>query len=67
MMNALKLLRERIGLSQTELATAIHVSQQSVAKWESGACSPRTDKLPEIAKALKCKVSDLFDSESEVR
>lgn len=67
-MNTLKILRERIGLSQTELATAINVSQQSVAKWESGVCSPRTDKLPEIAKALNCGIPDLFnEQESEVR
>ena len=59
-MNDLKALRERSGLSQTELAAIVKVSQQSVAKWEKGVNSPRTDKLPEIAKALNCEISDLF-------
>ena len=56
-----------MGLSQTELARLINVSQQSVAKWENGVSSPRTDKLPEIAKVLNCEISDLFKHESEVK
>ena len=66
-MNNIKFLRENMGLSQTELARLINVSQQSVAKWENGVSSPRTDKLPEIAKVLNCEISDLFKHESEVK
>lgn len=66
-MNNIKSLRERLKLSQTELASLINVSQQSVAKWENGISSPRTDKLPEIAKILGCDISDLFECESEVK
>lgn len=63
-LNDLKALRERSGLSQTELAAIVNVSQQSVAKWENGVNSPRTDKIPEIAKALNCEISDLFKHEN---
>ena len=66
-MTGLKVLRELSGLSQAELATIVNVSQQSVAKWENGISSPRMDKLPEIAKALNCEISDLFKYESEVK
>lgn len=60
-------LRQNLGITQFELSEMLNVKQSTVAMWETGENSPRTDRLPEIAKALKCKVSDLFDSESEVR
>lgn len=31
--------RERLGLTQTELAEALHVAQATVSNWESGARS----------------------------
>ena len=60
-------MRKNLGLSQSELADILGVTQGAVSQWEKRISMPSTDKLPEIAKALKCKVSDLFDSESEVR
>lgn len=60
-MNKIKYLREKLGFSQMELAAKMNVSQQSIAKWENGSNMPRSDKLPELAKALKCEVSDLFE------
>lgn len=60
-MNKIKYLREKLGFSQMELAAKMNVSQQSIAKWENGSNMPRSDKLPELAKALECEVSDLFE------
>lgn len=49
----LRYLRNRLGLSQEEVAEKIGVSRQSVAKWETG------DSLPDI---LKCEaLADLYD------
>ncbi|NLY76478.1 MAG: helix-turn-helix domain-containing protein [Tissierellia bacterium] len=49
----LRYLRNRLGLSQEEVAEKIGVSRQSVAKWENG------DSLPDI---LKCEsLADLYD------
>lgn len=48
----LRLLRTQKGLSQENLADRLHVSRQSVSKWESGISLPEIDKL--IA------ISDLF-------
>lgn len=48
----LRYLRNRLGLSQEEVAEKIGVSRQSVAKWENG------DSLPDI---LKCEaLADLY-------
>ena len=63
-MNNFKVLREKIGLSQEELATKLNVSQQSVAKWESGNNMPRADKLPLIADALQCTIYQLYDGDA---
>lgn len=59
-MNNLKQLRKRRGMSQTELANGIHVTQQAVAKWERGITNPTADKYPKLAKVLNCTMDDLF-------
>lgn len=56
-MNNLKYLRNRLNLSQENLATELKVSQQAVAKWETGEAMPRADKLPELAKVLQCDIA----------
>lgn len=56
----LKKCRERAELTQAELAKALNVSQQAVAKWENGAAYPRMDKLPALAKALNCTIEELL-------
>ena len=62
-MTIIKRLREKKGLTQMELASAIDVSQASVALWEGGACFPRPEKLPRLAKVLGCTIDDLFSDE----
>ena len=44
--------RERAALTQGELAAKLGVSQQSVAKWESGKTSPRRQIYPALIEAL---------------
>lgn len=41
----------------------VGVSQQSVAKWESGEAYPRASQLPELAKALSCSIDELYTGE----
>ena len=53
-------LRKAASLSQTELAKAISVSQQTVAYWETSAVPPRSDVLPKMAKALGVRVEDIL-------
>lgn len=59
-MTAIKNLREKSGLSQIQLAAILAIDRSTVAKWETGEALPRADKLPALAKALNCKIDDLF-------
>lgn len=59
-MKNLKLLREQTGLTQQGLAQALGVEQSTVSMWETGNSSPRADKLPELARILKCTIDELY-------
>jgi len=48
------------GLTQTELAEKIGVSQATVGMWETGNRTPRASKLLELSKLLGCSVEDLL-------
>lgn len=56
-------LRERRGLTGTELARMTGVTLPAVIGWENGSKTPTTDKLPTIAAVLECEVGDLYDDE----
>lgn len=53
-------LRERKGLTQNELATLTGVPQNTIARWESGAVTPREKSIEKLAKVLGCETSDIF-------
>jgi prephenate dehydratase len=44
--------RKAAGLSQAELADAVHVSQATVSSWEGGSHGPSHENFEEIAKAV---------------
>ena len=52
--------RKMENLTQIELAKMLNVDRSTVAKWETAGALPTADKLPKIAKALNCKIDDLF-------
>ena len=54
--------RLEIGLSQEELAKKLGVNQTAISQWERGVALPSCEKLPEISKALCCKIDELFQS-----
>ena len=56
-------LRERRGLTGTELARLTGVTPPAVIGWENGSKTPATDKLPTIAAVLEGEVGDLYDPE----
>ena len=64
-MNNIKVLREKSEMAQVELAARLGISQQSVAKWETGDSLPRADKLPELARLLGCTVDELLAKEEK--
>ena len=55
--------RKKRMLTQQELADVLKIDRVAVCKWETGVNRPRADKLPDIAKALNCKIDDLFKEE----
>lgn len=55
----IKKARKSAGLSQTELASKLFISQQAYAKYETGKASPNPEMLAKIAKELKVSVDYL--------
>ena len=66
-MNNFKRARLIQGMTQAELADALHVSIVSVCKWELGRGLPKAKRLNEVAKVLHTTVSDLLDEQHEGR
>jgi len=52
--------REEKGMTQAELAEAMEVSQQAIAKWEIGVGMPRADKLVKLSEVLGCSLEELM-------
>lgn len=63
--NSLKQIRQRLGLSQQDLAAIAGVSRQTISGVESGQYSPSTTIALRLAKALDCTVESLFWLEQE--
>jgi transcriptional regulator with XRE-family HTH domain len=59
-MEKIKLLREKISITQKELAEKVGVSQQNISRWETGEVIPKIDKLKRIAEVLGCTINDLI-------
>ena len=58
----LKKMREARGLTQIALSKKAKMKQPYLARLESGAeTNPQLDTLRRLAKALKCKVSELLE------
>lgn len=54
-------LRERAGIgTQTELASLIGATQQTVSRWEKGESRPREKEIPRLAAALGADAADLL-------
>ena len=53
-------LRTRRGLTQEQVAEALHVSGAAVSKWENGKCLPDLTKLETLAKILDVSILDLM-------
>lgn len=59
-------IRKGRGITQTELAQLLNVSQANISQWENGEAMPRADKLPELAKILDCSIEDLYTQEKDM-
>ncbi len=60
-MIAIKEIRKRLNMSQTDLAEKLGTSIPTVNRYENGKRSPDLETAAKIAKALGCKIDDLID------
>ena len=56
-------LRKRRGLTQEELAQALHVSRTAISKWEQGRGYPSIDSLKEISGYFSVTIDELLSGE----
>jgi len=61
----LKEFREKLALSQEEMAGKLGVSVSQISRWESGSNNIPSVKLPDLARAYHCRVGDIFDDSDE--
>lgn len=61
----LKKLRVENGLTQKDLADQLHVTFQTVSKWESDTNEPDFSTIKELAKIFDCSIEYLFSDEEE--
>lgn len=59
----IKEMRKEIKLSQRELGKMLNVNQAAVSQWELGLTVPTANKLPRLARALNCRIEDLYEKE----
>lgn len=57
-----KMLREEQGLSQSELANKMNITQQAIAKYEKTIDTPKLATVRKIATALDVALSELVDN-----
>ncbi len=62
---AVKATRQRLGMQQQDLAEAIGVSRQTLSLIEAGETVPSTQIALALARALCCRVEDLFTLRSD--
>jgi len=58
--NIIKKLRQERGITQEELAEQMHVSPQSVSKWETNTTTPDIALLPKLAVYFGVTIDSLF-------
>lgn len=58
-------LRKEKGLTQLELAEAVHVSRQAVSRWEVGTSIPTTENLVCLSRIYGVPVDDLLSGREE--
>ncbi len=56
-------IRNRCNISLNKLSRQTGIGKSTLQRIETGATSPTLDKLELIAKTMKIKITDLFDSE----
>src|SRR5437763_1238227 len=64
--NNVKAIRDRLGMSQQQLADAAGVTRQTIGNIEHGPFTPSAIVALRLAKTLGCRVEDLFWLEEDL-
>ena len=56
----LKQIRLQNNLTQKDVADFLHISPQSISKWENGEATPSIEFLPLLSELFNCKIDDFF-------
>lgn len=52
--------RKSANLTMAQAAEILDVTPAAICQWETGKTMPKTEKLPEIAKAYNCTIDELL-------
>ncbi|MCY9806242.1 helix-turn-helix transcriptional regulator [Lentilactobacillus senioris] len=63
----LKQARRERKLSQNDVATILHISRQSISKWENGRAYPDMDNLILLSDLYQKSIDDLVQNNKELR
>ena len=55
--------RKEKGITQSELAEKLYITDRAISKWENGICMPDVDNINELCKILNITINDLFSGE----
>ncbi len=61
----IKKIRQKIHISQTELAEKLNIPRSTLAAWEVQKAEPRAKMIPYIADALGCSIDSLYGIERD--
>jgi transcriptional regulator with XRE-family HTH domain len=59
----LRQIREHAGIRQEAMAERAGVSVSQISRWEAGSSNIPSDRLPTLASAYGCRISDIFEEE----
>ena len=59
----ISLKRKEKGITQSELAEKLYISDRAVSKWENGLCLPDAGNMPLLCEILGITINDLFSGE----
>ena len=58
--------REKVGMTQNEVAKALGVNQSAVSFWESGRNQPRGKQMVKLAKLYGVTVDELLREDAQI-
>ena len=61
--NIIKTKRKKLGLTQEELASKLHITEKAISRWETARGTPDISLLIPLSKELNIEVSELLNGE----